>query len=111
MKKSTLGIFLSVLLLSVVVAYDGTASAQLKSTKDLDSDKDGIPDYLDNCPTTYNPRQTDTDGDGIGDACDPTPKGERTAPTDSDGDGRRWLWHFGALALFSRCQSWIIKPR
>jgi hypothetical protein len=39
---------------------------------DPDQDKDGIPDYLDNCPTTFNPDQADADGDGIGDVCDPT---------------------------------------
>jgi hypothetical protein len=39
----------------------------------LDTDKDGIPDNLDNCPNTYNPEQRDTDGDGIGDACDNCP--------------------------------------
>jgi len=35
-----------------------------------DTDGDGIPDALDNCPFTPNPDQLDTDGDGIGDACD-----------------------------------------
>ncbi len=43
----------------------------------LDTDNDGIPDDLDNCPDTFNPTQIDTDGDGLGDECDP----------DIDGDG------------------------
>ncbi len=43
----------------------------------IDSDGDGIPDDIDNCPNTYNPDQEDTDGDGVGDACD----------NDIDGDG------------------------
>jgi hypothetical protein len=35
-----------------------------------DSDGDGVPDQLDNCPATFNPDQADTDQDHIGDACD-----------------------------------------
>ena len=35
-----------------------------------DSDADGVPDSVDNCPHVSNPDQTDSDGDGIGDACD-----------------------------------------
>jgi len=42
----------------------------------LDTDGDGIPDSVDNCPNTANPLRTDTDGDGIGDVCDATPNGE-----------------------------------
>ena len=34
-----------------------------------DSDKDGVPDLIDNCPTVFNPDQKDSVGDGIGDAC------------------------------------------
>ena len=40
---------------------------------DLDTDGDGIPDYLDNCPTVYNPNQLDANGNGTGDCCDPNP--------------------------------------
>jgi hypothetical protein len=40
----------------------------------VDTDGDGIPDRIDNCPTVYNPDQLDTDGDGYGDACDLCPR-------------------------------------
>jgi hypothetical protein len=39
----------------------------------LDSDGDGWPDVVDNCPSIPNPDQADTDGDGVGDACDNCP--------------------------------------
>ncbi len=35
-----------------------------------DKDKDGIPDFKDNCPDVYNPDQADSDHNGVGDACD-----------------------------------------
>ena len=34
-----------------------------------DTDGDGVPDLIDNCPNIIN-NQNDRDGDGIGDACD-----------------------------------------
>jgi DNA/RNA endonuclease G (NUC1) len=43
----------------------------------LDTDSDGVPDSVDNCPFTANADQADFDGDGQGDACD----------SDDDGDG------------------------
>ncbi len=65
-----------------------------------DSDGDGIPDAMDNCPMVFNPirpmdngKQGDVDGDGIGDECDPCPRDANSTsctpfdPNDSDGDG------------------------
>ncbi|MBI4145690.1 thrombospondin type 3 repeat-containing protein [Candidatus Woesearchaeota archaeon] len=45
--------------------------------KTLDSDRDGIIDTRDNCPTMANTDQSDIDADAIGDVCDP----------DDDNDG------------------------
>ena len=36
----------------------------------FDSDTDGIPDNIDNCPNTYNPDQEDADKNGVGDECE-----------------------------------------
>jgi hypothetical protein len=36
-----------------------------------DKDNDGVPDFRDNCPTTYNPDQKDENTNGKGDVCDP----------------------------------------
>ncbi|TGD75433.1 hypothetical protein E4634_03015 [Mangrovimicrobium sediminis] len=38
---------------------------------DTDSDRDGVPDYKDNCVKVPNPSQCDGDGDGFGNHCDP----------------------------------------
>ena len=35
-----------------------------------DRDKDGVPDFQDNCPSVANPDQRDIDGDGLGSTCD-----------------------------------------
>jgi cysteine-rich repeat protein len=65
-----------------------------------DSDGDGIPNAMDNCPNVFNPirpmdngMQADADADGVGDACDPCPLDANTStctvynPNDTDGDG------------------------
>lgn len=49
----------------------------VEGTPDLDADRDGVPDEVNNCPLAANPDQQDTDQDGIGDVC----------ATDIDGDG------------------------
>ena len=55
----------------------------------LDTDADGVPDSIDNCPLTPNPDQADTDHDGVGDACDNcrTTANADQADTDHDGVG------------------------
>jgi OOP family OmpA-OmpF porin len=67
----------------------------------LDSDGDGVPDYIDKCPGTPRGVQVDewgcpldSDGDGVPDyidRCPGTPKGVKVdewgCPLDSDGDG------------------------
>ena len=55
----------------------------LISTDDTDTDEDGVPDDIDNCPADANTDQGDSDGDGVGDACSDGDSGD----TDSDGDG------------------------
>lgn len=35
-----------------------------------DQDKDGVPDFRDNCVSTANPDQRDIDADGVGTACE-----------------------------------------
>ncbi|MCB9649533.1 MAG: lamin tail domain-containing protein [Deltaproteobacteria bacterium] len=65
-----------------------------------DTDGDGVPNDLDNCPTVFNPIrpldngiQADFDDDMVGDACDACPLAEGTSgcappdPNDIDGDG------------------------
>ena len=64
-----------------------------------ESDGDGVPDEVDNCPLTYNPGQQDDDVDGLGDVCDNCPKIWNPDQIDTDGDGLgdlcEWLGDLG----------------
>ncbi|RDV37632.1 VWA domain-containing protein [Bradymonadaceae bacterium TMQ3] len=51
-----------------------------------DTDNDGTPDTLDNCPDVSNPDQADSDGDSIGDACDNCPLAANVDQTASPGN-------------------------
>ena len=53
----------------------------------LDSDNDGILDYLDNCRFVPNPDQNNSDSDFFGDACDNCPTANNSGQEDSDEDG------------------------
>jgi acid phosphatase type 7 len=47
-----------------------------------DTDGDGVPDSLDNCPDVHNAGQRDDDNDGVGNKCEDG----STPPTDTDND-------------------------
>ncbi len=67
--------------LGMTFGADDSDPAWVISTAPLgDTDGDGVPDAIDNCPATPNPGQADGNGNGVGDACEPE------AP-DTDGDG------------------------
>jgi hypothetical protein len=52
----------------------------------IDTDGDGVPDNLDNCPGTPNADQADADADGAGDACDNCPATPNAGQADTDAD-------------------------
>jgi len=62
--------------------------ALLDTDRLADSDGDGIPGSIDNCPGTPNLDQADSDDDGVGDACDSCPDTYNPDQEDSDGDGQ-----------------------
>ena len=52
-----------------------------------DDDKDGVPNYIDNCPAKPNPDQKDADGDKLGDLCDNCPLTKNPEQYDADQNG------------------------
>jgi hypothetical protein len=55
-----------------------------------DTDRDGMPDAVDNCPYTANMNQADSEmpnGDGVGDVCDNCPNAVNPGQEDLDQDG------------------------
>jgi hypothetical protein len=66
--------------------YSETVSFRIDE-KIIDTDDDGFPDDVDNCPGDYNPDQGDVDNDGVGDDCDNCPVVSNSDQRDSDNDG------------------------
>ena len=66
---------------------DAVAAVHSLETAGLpDTDGDGFPDVVDDCPTVANPDQQDSDHDGVGDACDDCPRVPNPDQRDTDGD-------------------------
>jgi len=74
---------LPILMVLMLVGALMAVSVAPAAADTLDTDNDGIPDDVDNCPAIFNPSQADTDDDGFGDACEDT-IGDGT---DTDNDG------------------------
>ena len=55
---------------SINLITEPLVQPRASNTGDVDLDRDGFSDNVDNCPASSNPDQADADGDGIGDACD-----------------------------------------
>ena len=64
---------------------NGGDAEEVRSVKD-DSDGDGIPDDVDNCPLIPNPSQADSDSDGIGESCDNCLSAPNPDQANADGD-------------------------
>jgi len=63
------------------------SGSECVSLQPSDSDDDGVPNSVDNCPTTYNPGQEDVDNDSFGDICDNCPNDYNPDQADADSNG------------------------
>ena len=68
-----------------------------------DTDGDGVPDQVDNCPLVANPDQTDSDGDGVGDACDLATCGNGVREYDEECDGADASQCAGNVCIACQC--------
>jgi len=69
------------------VLCDKTSASGAIVPASADSDDDGVPDHLDNCPFTVNPAQVDFDEDAVGDDCDAVVCGDGKRQTAEGCDG------------------------
>jgi hypothetical protein len=74
-------------MMSIDAMADATADAMADAPPNNDTDADGVPNNMDNCPLVANTNQRDHDADAIGDACDHCPHLANSADPDADGDG------------------------
>jgi glucose/arabinose dehydrogenase len=70
----------------------------------VDTDGDGIPDALDNCPTVPNPDQRDQDHDGVGNVCDNCQNVANPGQEDGDHDGVGDVCVPASAAALAACQ-------
>ena len=75
----------------------------------VDTDGDGIPDALDDCPTVANPDQRDQDGDGVGNVCDNCQTVANPKQEDINGDGVGDVCPAPSATALSVCQRAVAK--
>ncbi len=69
------------------IPCDTTSVGSGTTPSSPDTDHDGVPDHLDNCPDVPNGDQKDTDHDGVGDACDLATCGNNVLEYEEECDG------------------------
>ena len=86
-EPTTMTVFFNKLDFKKITDFDSIGNAVTENVSvNYDGDRDGIPDFIDNCPAHSNRDQLDSDGDGVGDACDNC-QNYNPDQRDSDGDG------------------------